>query len=175
MTPVLCKEVLMAPITWDPRTCAPLPVVPTAPGGFEDLRKVKEKLALTLQIIQPGWDGVRELPKEASVCGGLIPVQWPLRNLSLGENRGSRSTWPGEKSPYSFQTCPHRLQAKNVHSSIYYISKITPRSGEGGAGPGLGAGKDVVGGQAGRKPLIQCLEPRLAPWAAGRECPFSRC
>ena len=126
-----------------------------------------------------GWDGVRGLPKEANVCGGLIPVQWLLRNLSLGENRGSLSTWPGEKSLYSFRTCPHRLQAKKVHSSIYYISKIMPRSG--GAGwPGLGVGKDVVGGQAGRKPLIQCLVPRLhtgqregsAPSADARSVPI---
>ena len=45
----------MAPITWGPRTCAPLPVVPTAAGGFEDLRKVKEKLALTLKNNGMGW------------------------------------------------------------------------------------------------------------------------
>ena len=52
---MVCKEVHMAPITWGPRTCAPLPVVPTAAGGFEDLRKVKEKLALTLKNNGMGW------------------------------------------------------------------------------------------------------------------------
>lgn len=96
----------MAPITWGPRICAPPPPVPTAPGGFEDLRKGKEKLALTLQN-NPAWVGWGGgTPQRSKCCGGLIPVQWLLRNLSLGGNRGSLSTWPEKEMSVFFSDLP---------------------------------------------------------------------
>jgi len=173
---VVCKEVLMAPITWGPRTCAPLPVVPTAAGGFEDLRKVKEKLALTLQNNGMGWG--EGTPQRSKCVWGAYPCTVaPQKPVPRGKQRISINMAWGKKSVL-FSDLPPQAPAKKVHSSIYYISKIMPRSG--GAGwPGLGAGKDVVGGQAGRKPLIQCLVPRLhigqregsAPSADARSVP----
>lgn len=99
MTPVVCKEVLMAPITWDPRTCAPLPVVPTAPGGFEDLRKVKEKLALTLQS-NPAWVGWgKGTPQRSKCVGGAYPCTMaPQKPVPGGKQRISINMAWGKKS-----------------------------------------------------------------------------
>lgn len=109
----------MAPITWGPRICVPPPPVPTAPGGFEDLRKGKEKLALTLQN-NPAWVGWGGEPhKEASVGGGSSLYNGSSETCPWGETEDLYQHGLRKKCLYSFRTCPHRLQAKNVQHSIY--------------------------------------------------------
>lgn len=94
---MVCKEVLMAPITWGPRTCAPLPVVPTAAGGFEDLRKVQEKLALTLQNNGMGWG--EGTPQGSKCVWGAYPCTVaPQKPVPRGKQRISINMAWGKKS-----------------------------------------------------------------------------
>ena len=78
----------MAPIIWGPRSCAPPPPAPTAPGGFEDLRKGKEKLALTLQN-NPAWVGwVVGTPQRSKCWGGAHPCTMaPQKPVPGGKQR----------------------------------------------------------------------------------------
>ena len=146
---------------------APLPVVPTAPGGFEDLRKVKERMALTLQN-NPAWVGWGEGTPQRSKCvGGLIPQ----KPVPRGKQRISSNMAWGKKSTL-FEPAPTGSRPRMcTAASITFLKLCLGLGALARARSWKGCGR-----RAGRQETFNPAPwPRLAHWAAGKECPFSRC